>query len=323
MIAGLEEITDGEILFDGKRVNDLSPKERDVAMAFEDYALYPALSVYDNISFPLKAPHRAGDYTAETIKEKVNSLADMLELNDILDSKVTRLSGGQQQRISLARALIRPAKLYVLDEPLSHLDGRQQLEVRASLRRMQQMENTTMVLVTHNQAEAISMADRIILMNFGVIQQVGTPWEIWNEPNSLFVADFIGDPPMNFISAKFDRNKKVFTSSEFIINASEQITNAAEKYDDNTEYTVGIRPDDFEFSLEKKEGFSIFGEVWVIEPLGDESIITILFKNHKIKVLVPGDLEIRMGETMWLKPNLMKVHIFENKSGISLRNKTV
>lgn len=321
MIAGLEEITDGEIKFDGNRVNELSPKDRDVAMAFEDYALYPALSVFDNISFPLKAPHRAHLYTKANMNEKVRDLATMLDLTDILDSKVTKLSGGQQQRISLARALIRPARVYVLDEPLSHLDARQQIDVRASLRRMQQIEKSTMILVTHNQAEALSMADRVVLMNRGEIMQIGTPWAIWNEPSNLFVADFIGDPPMNFLSARFDTDKCQFSTKHFDIEALPEITEAAKARTQDCDYTIGIRPDDFSFSLTSVEGYSIFGDIWVVEPMGDETIVTIACGEQRVKVIVPGDLRLETGRRLWLKPNLLQVHIFDNSTGHSLRNK--
>ncbi len=321
MLAGLEDITGGEVLFDGKVVNQLTPKERDVAMAFEDYALYPALSVFDNIAFPLRAPHRAAGYTEEQVRKKVGELAEMLDLTSILDHRVRKLSGGQQQRISLARALVRPASAYVLDEPLSHLDGRQQLEVRASLRRMQQIEKTTVLLVTHNQAEAISMADRIILMNMGEIEQIGTPGEIWNEPASLFVAQFIGDPPMNFIPARFDKASKVFKAEKFSIEAVKEIQEAANTFPDDEEFIVGIRPDDFDLSKEEKPGHYLSGNVWIVEPMGDETIITVsIAAGTRLKALVPGDFIAEVGERMWLGPNLESVHIFRNRTGKSLHN---
>ena len=318
MITGLEEITAGQILFDGQVVNKLAPKERDVAMAFEDYALYPALSVFDNIAFPLRAPHRAANYTPEEVKRKVHELAQVLDLSPILKQSVKKLSGGQQQRISLARALIRPASVYVLDEPLSHLDGRQQLEVRASLRRMQQIQKTTILLVTHNQAEAIAMADRIILMNNGLIEQIGTSAEIWNNPVSLFVADFIGDPPMNFIKAHYDRDGKTFKAHETLIPVPKKHIQSASLLGTETEFTIGIRPSDIAVSLKQEAGSTLWGEVWVMEPMGDESIVTVSRDELKLKALVPGDFRAEIGQRVWLSPNLDLVHIFSNQTGNSL-----
>ena len=318
MITGLEEITAGQILFDGKVVNKLSPKERDVAMAFEDYALYPALSVFDNIAFPLRAPHRAAQHTPEEIKRKVSELANVLDLGPILKQSVKKLSGGQQQRISLARALIRTASVYVLDEPLSHLDGRQQLEVRASLRRMQLLTKTTIILVTHNQAEAISMADRIVLMNNGLIEQVGTAEEIWNEPASLFAADFIGDPPMNFIKARYERDGQTFKANQTEIPVPKRLAQAAAGLGTETEFTIGIRPSDITVSKKQGSSSSLWGEVWVMEPMGDESIVTVARDELKLKALVPGDFRAEIGERIWLSPNVDLVHIFSDRTGRSL-----
>ena len=318
MITGLEEISAGQILFDGKVVNKLSPKERDVAMAFEDYALYPALSVFDNIAFPLRAPHRAAQHTAEEIKRKVSELANVLDLGPILNQSVKKLSGGQQQRISLARALIRTASVYVLDEPLSHLDGRQQLEVRASLRRMQLLSKTTIILVTHNQAEAISMADRIVLMNNGLIEQVGSAEEIWNDPVSLFVADFIGDPPMNFIKARYDRDSRTFKANQTEIPVPKRLAQTAAGLGAETEFTIGIRPSDITVSKKQEAGSSLWGEVWVMEPMGDESIVTVARDELKLKALVPGDFRAEIGERVWLSPNVDLVHIFNKQTGKSL-----
>lgn len=318
MITGLEEITAGQILFNGKVVNQLTPKERDVAMAFEDYALYPALSVFDNIAFPLRAPHRAAQYKPEDIKRKVTELATVLDLGPILNQSVKKLSGGQQQRISLARALIRTASVYVLDEPLSHLDGRQQLEVRASLRRMQQIEKTTIILVTHNQAEAISMADRIVLMNNGNIEQIGTSEEIWNDPVSLFVADFIGDPPMNFIKARYDRESRSFKAHQTDIPVPQRLAQSAAGSGVETEFTIGIRPSDITVSKKQQGGASLWGDVWVMEPMGDESIVTIARDELRLKALVPGDFRAEIGERVWFAPNVDLVHIFSNRTGRSL-----
>ena len=320
MIAGLEDISAGHIRFDGKIVNDLSPSERDIALAFEDYALYPALTVFENIALPLKAPKRSHLFDSSEIERKVIEIAEMVDLKPILHRPVKNLSGGQQQRISLARALVRQASVYLLDEPLSHLDSRQRLELRANLKRKHLLEKTTLILVTHDQSEALSMADRIVLMDFGNIQQIGTPWEIYNKPVNLLVANFIGDPPINFLMAECsdERNKLLCHGFEFdmpdrIRQKISQSGNAKKN-----QYHIGVRPNHFVVSKNEKSGYPIFGKVYVVEPLGDEVIITLSCNGIKIKAVLSNDFKTKTGEMLWLKPNPDYLHIFDNITGVRL-----
>ena len=205
MIAGLEEISEGEILFDGKVVNNMSSRERNIALAFESYALYSPLTIYENIAFPM----RARSVSDHEIDEKVKSISEALELTDILNRKPGHLSGGQQQRVSLARALVRNPNVFLLDEPLSHMDSRGRAVIRVRIRRIHDELGTTTIYVTHDQEEAVALADKVIVMNMGTIQQAGTVDELWNHPCNLFVAGFIGEPSMNFIKGKVESTNRV------------------------------------------------------------------------------------------------------------------
>ncbi|UCF92631.1 MAG: ABC transporter ATP-binding protein [Desulfobacterales bacterium] len=318
MIAGLEKVSAGRIRFNERIVNDLSPAERDVALAFEDYALYPALSVFDNIALPLKAPRRSHLFDPSQIERKVNEIAEMVDLKPILKRAVKNLSGGQQQRISLARALVRPASVFLLDEPLSHLDSRQRLELRANLKRKHLLEKNTLILVTHDQSEALSMADRIVLMNYGNIQQIGTPWEIYNRPANLLVANFIGDPPMNFLEAECRADRKKLVCHEFEFEMPDRIMQKVSKNGEikNIPYQIGIRPNHFEVSKKDAPGFPIFGKVYVIEPLGDEIIITLSCNGTKIKAILPNDFKTEIDAMLWLKPQPDYLHVFDSITGM-------
>jgi multiple sugar transport system ATP-binding protein len=206
MIAGLEQITDGDFLINGRRVNDLSPRERGIAMVFQSYALYPHLTVYENMAFGLEL---AG-FDEDVIKERVSQAAKVLGLTDYLDRKPRNLSGGQRQRVALGRAIIRHADIFLMDEPLSNLDAKQRVSMRSELIKIHRSVGATTIYVTHDQIEAMTMADRIVVMNLGRIQQVGTPKELYFHPQNLFVAGFIGDPPMNFVNGHLEGEEFVF-----------------------------------------------------------------------------------------------------------------
>ena len=198
MIAGIEEISGGEIFIDDVLVNRMPPAQRDIAMAFETYALYPPLTVRENLAFPMQVRGMPRDQIAK----EVDRVVKLMDLQDVLDRKPDQLSGGQQQRVSLGRCIARPAKAYLFDEPLSHVDSKSRLRMRAEIKRLQETLNTTSIYVTHDQLEALALGDRIMVMNFGEIQQIGTPEEIYNQPRNVFVADFIGEPPFNFFDGQ-------------------------------------------------------------------------------------------------------------------------
>ena len=226
MIAGLEDITNGELYINGKLSNDIPSKDRDIAMVFQSYALYPNMNVYNNMAFSLKVRH----YPADKIKERVLEVAKILELEDYLERKPKQLSGGQKQRVALGRAIVRNAQLFLLDEPLSNLDAKLRVQMRSEIIRLHKKANITSIYVTHDQTEAMTMADRIVVMKNGWIQQVGTPYEIYKHPANKFVASFIGSPAMNFINAKYCNGKLSFSDGFEMKLSDEQIKSHDDYY---------------------------------------------------------------------------------------------
>ncbi len=313
MIAGLEEITRGELLFDGQVVNHLSPRDRNIALAFESYALYPPLTVYENIAFPLQA--RGID--RNEIDRKVRQIAEALELTDVLRRKPANLSGGQEQRVSLARALVRDPNVFLLDEPLSHMDQRVRAVLRARIRRIHDELNTTTIYVTHDQEEAVALADRIILMNLGVIQQIGTVDELWEFPANEFVAGFLGTPSMNFIDGRIEAPDKVWIATNGMKAVFGFDKKLKEGYRDG-DVTVGIRPDKVILCSGEKQGNALPCVIEVIEPQGEQKILTGRFGNTEIKVLVGQTREVSVGITAWLEFNPESIHLFDKETGNSL-----
>ena len=316
MIAGLEEITKGEILFDGNPVNNLTPSERNIALAFESYALYPLMTVYENIAFPL----RARGLDDSEVDKKVRFIADELDLMDILKKKPSSLSGGHQQRVSLARALVREPNVTLLDEPISHMDQRVRAEMRARIRRLHDELNLTTIYVTHDQAEAVSLCDRLAVLNFGELQQLGTVDEIWNQPANRFVATFVGEPQMNFITATME------TPQEVSIPTSEgKITFPYSRKVDQSyvgsEITIGFRPHQITLSLSKKhEGGAIGGVVELIEFQGESAILTLTLEDlhhTEVKVVVSGERPGKAGDSVWLGFSPEIIHLFDKEITIS------
>ena len=319
MIAGLEIITSGSIYIKDRLVNNLKPGERNIAMAFENYALYPTLSVYENIAFPLRAQKMASN----KIKENIFAIADLLRIEDILTSKPKELSGGQQQRISLARALVKNADLYLMDEPISHLDADMRRRMRAELKRLHQTTGMTVVYVTHDQLEAMSMADRIAVMNDGIIRQLGTPSEIFDHPQDEFVAGFIGSPPMNFFDCLLRTQAgrfaiEVGTCSFFI---SDEIGNKLQKSINlqNGRLRLGIRPEDIDLAPAPADG-AMSGKILIIEPVG-ESIIYRIAISDKFDLLaeVPADSAVSVEEgRIHVSFTPEKMHFFHPETGNAL-----
>lgn len=310
MIAGLELITKGEIYLDGEVINWLSAKERNIALAFETYALYPHLTLFENIAFPL----RIRGLKDQEVRKEVKRIAEMVDLTPALDKFPSEVSGGHQQRTSLARALIRPASLYLLDEPLSHLDAQQRTEFRVQIKRIQKTQNLTMLFVTHDQLEALALADKIAILNLGVLQQIGTPEEVYEYPENLFVADFVGEPPMNFI--------KVFLVKEeedYVAKLYNQKVKIPESYKDSigrlyrgnsTEIILGIRPIYIYISESAKDQF-ISGEVYVFEDIGESGILTVQIGDTLIKIELSPGYSFQLGEKVNISLNLEKMLIFD------------
>jgi len=314
MIAGIEDITKGEIYLDGEIINWLSAKERNIALAFETYALYPHLSLFENIAFPLRIRGRKD----QEVRKEVKKIADMLEITNVLNKLPSEVSGGHQQRTSLARALIRPASLYLLDEPLSHLDTQQRTEFRVQIKRIQKTQNLTMLFVTHDQLEALALADRIAVLNLGVLQQIGTPEEIYDYPENLFVADFVGEPPMNFIKATLIREKNVYTAKLYNqeLKIPENYKDSIEKFykGDGTEIMLGIRPIYIDIS-KPAEGQTISGEVYVFEDIGESGILTVQIGDALIRVELNPGYSFKLGEKVNITFDLEKILIFNPATG--------
>lgn len=314
MIAGIEDITKGEIYLDGEIINWLSAKERNIALAFETYALYPHLSLFENIAFPLRIRGRKD----QEVRKEVKKIADMLDITDVLDKLPSEVSGGHQQRTSLARALIRPASLYLLDEPLSHLDTQQRTEFRIQIRRIQKTQNLTMLFVTHDQLEALALADRIAILNFGVLQQIGTPEEVYEYPENLFVADFVGEPPMNFIKATLIREKNDYMAKLYNqkLKIPENYKDSMEKFykGDDTEIMLGIRPI-YIYISKPGENQIISGEVYVFEDIGESGILTVQIGDALIRVELNPGYSFKLGEKVNITFDLEKILIFNPISG--------
>lgn len=305
MLAGLEEITEGNIYIKGKRVNDLTPRERNVAMSFENYGLYN-MSVYDNIAYPLKI-HKVPE---DQIKKQVLEMAKQLRINTILGQTPNSLSSGQKQRVSIARALVRNPDVTIMDEPLSHLDARMRSNMRSIIRHIHDNLNLTTVYVTHDQIEAMTMADRILIMNNGHLQQIGTPDEVYYYPSNIFVASFVGTPEMNFINCVLQKvnNKLCFIyKNEFAIDASRY----GSRIKEGEKVVLGIRPYDIRVSSSPLRDF-VKASVFVVEPLGETTEITVISGDIRIKVEIDGDnFNLASGDDIYYQIRSDKIHIFD------------
>jgi multiple sugar transport system ATP-binding protein len=310
MIAGLEDITAGEILIDDEVINDLHPKDRNIGLAFEDYALYPPLSVYDNVAFNL----RAKKVPEEKIKEQIGHIAPLMKIGDLLELKPTGLSGGQKQRVNIARAIVRQPKLLLLDEPLSHLDGKMRQVMRTEIKRLHHEIKCTTVIVTHDQLEAMSLTDRIAVMHEGKLQQFGTPLEIYDDPANEFVAGFIGEPPMNLVNVVIEKAGENFL---FGIDNGRVKIPAPKKYNsvvkDGMHVRLGIRPTDLWVGGVDSGGNSV--TIAVYENLGDEKRISIRIGEEFLMLITDTEREYHSGESIKLEVNENKTHLFDIETG--------
>ena len=304
MIAGLEEITKGELYIDHELCNDKTPKDRDIAMVFQSYALYPHMSVYDNMAFGLKLK-RMPKYE---IDKRVHEAARILQIEEYLDRKPKALSGGQRQRVALGRAIVRNAKVFLMDEPLSNLDAKLRVQMRSEIIRLHEVLGATTIYVTHDQTEAMTMASRIVVMKAGRIQQIGTPIEIYNNPANLFVAGFIGSPAMNFLKVDFDSETGIATCSD-----GRTITIPKEQYEGKNiprKVTLGIRPEDFiPTDFTNPEAYEI--TVNVAELLGNEYYIHTNFGGVDLIVKFPAKRLISTREKLYVEIVKEKIHFFD------------
>ena len=317
MVAGLEDISGGELKIDDKVMNDVEPKDRDIAMVFQNYALYPHMTVYDNMAFGLKLRK----IPKAEIEVKVQEAAEILGLVPYLKRKPKALSGGQRQRVALGRAIVRDAKVFLMDEPLSNLDAKLRVQMRGELIKLHNRISTTTIYVTHDQIEAMTMASRIVVMKDGYIQQVGAPKEIYDNPVNMFVAGFIGTPPMNFIKGIVDA-KGVFTAGNQTIKVPANKLSILKENDFlNKELVMGIRPEDIhdEATIKETHPDSILEiTVDVAELLGAETNIYTSVNESPICASVSARADIRMGDTMKLGLDMTKCHFFDPESELRL-----
>jgi len=315
MIAGLEEISEGSLRIGERVVNDLAPKDRDVAMVFQSYALYPHMSVYDNLAFGLKLRK----IPKAEIDRRVREAAGTIELTNLLDRKPKQLSGGQRQRVALGRAIVREPAVFLMDEPLSNLDAKLRVQTRAEIARLHQRLRTTVVYVTHDQVEAMTMGDRIAVMNFGVLQQVGPPQELYEHPVNKFVAGFIGSPAMNFVNvaAKQENGATVLTDGTLTLPLPERLRSIIDGSD--RELTMGIRPEHFELATNGSAPpagmATIRASTDVVEFLGNEELLHVRVGEHDLVAIVDASHRVKPGDVLELQVPLEKVHLFDAEEG--------
>ncbi len=323
MIAGLEEITEGEISIDGRIVNDVAPKDRDIAMVFQNYALYPHMTVYENMAFSLKLKK----VDKKTIDEKVRQAAEILDITSYLNRKPKALSGGQRQRVAIGRAIVREPKVFLMDEPLSNLDAKLRNQMRAEIIKLRQRINTTFIYVTHDQTEAMTLGDRIVIMKDGFIQQIGTPQEVFNSPANQFVASFIGTPQMNFFDAELKKNGDTYSinlyGAEFAISEEKQAKLRANNAVAGP-VDMGVRPDHITL-CEKGVASSVNAKVDVSEMMGSSiHLHTNAHGKDVVMVIATVDLkeDAKLGFRYEDEVNFTfggnAIHIFDKESGFAL-----
>jgi multiple sugar transport system ATP-binding protein len=295
------------------RVNEIEPRDRDVAMVFETYALYPHKTVFENMAYPL----RLRSHPSSEIKSRVNHAASILEISDLLDRMPRQLSGGQRQRVAIGRAIVREPQVFLMDEPISHLDAKLRTHMRGELKHLQKVLDATMIYVTHDQLEAMSMADRIAIMHLGELQQLGTPDQIFNHPSNQFVAGFVGDPPMNFISCTLEAKGDdwCLSNEAFKITipkeAEKKMVENGTQLSGSRNVTLGVRPESFNPSLTEISGEGFTGEVYVTEPLGEAMIVDVTIPQTKLKLKTSADFDAKMGDKIWLEINKKRMHLFD------------
>jgi multiple sugar transport system ATP-binding protein len=319
MIAGLEDITDGDIMIGGDVVNDVPPKDRDIAMVFQNYALYPHMTVAENMSFGLRLKH----YPKAEITSRVTEAARMLDITDLIDRKPKQLSGGQRQRVAMGRAIVRNPKVFLFDEPLSNLDAKLRVQMRIEIKKVHQKVRTTTVYVTHDQVEAMTLADRVVVMNHGRIEQIGTPNDLYHKPATRFVAGFIGSPAMNFIPCRLEE-----AAGKLSVRLTDRIAfplpaARAARYQSvprNEKLLFGIRPEHItEARPQPEPGFEMFDAVPdVTEPMGMETLVYFTLEGTQVCARVNPNAGAREGAPLRLTVDLNNMHLLNEGTGIVL-----
>ena len=311
MLAGLEDATSGDILIGDERVNDIPTRYRDVAMVFQSYALYPHMTVAENIAYPL----RVRKTPKEEATRRVENVASLLEIKSLLTRKPRELSGGERQRVALARAIVREPRVYLMDEPLSNLDAKLRIYMRGELKRLQHTLGTTTVYVTHDQAEAMTLAHRVAIMRDGRLQQFDTPMNIYNRPANRFVAEFIGAPAMNFIDGRIDSDARMFIASGVALPlAAAQM----ERVQGRERVTLGLRPEHVQVAAEAREGW-LQAVVYVTELMGNETIVFLRLGDEKIIARAAADFRAAIETPLWTRLEMDRADFFDAESGAALR----
>ena len=294
MIAGLEDITDGEIKLDNRVINKVDPSERDIAMVFQNYALYPHMNVFKNLSYGLK---NKGE-SKEEIEKKVNEVAELLEIKEFLQRKPGQLSGGQRQRVAMGRAIVRNPKIFLFDEPLSNLDAKLRNQMRLEIKKLQRQMDVTSIFVTHDQTEAMTLGDRIVVINNGIVEQVGTPKEIYSNPNTKFVAEFIGSPQMNLFDCSIENGIAKLGEGQVNLDNSININDAS----------IGIRPDDIQINDSGK----FETKANLVEYLGSDMIIYSSIGDQDFSCKLSSKIDVKAGENFKFDITPSSVHVFDN-----------
>ena len=320
MVAGLEEISSGQLSIDGKVVNDVEPKDRDIAMVFQNYALYPHMTVFDNMAFGLKLRK----VPKAEIKQKVEEAAKILDLDKLLDRKPKALSGGQRQRVAMGRAIVREPKVFLMDEPLSNLDAKLRVQMRAEIASLHQRLGATIIYVTHDQTEAMTLGTRIVVLKDGIIQQVDSPQKLYNEPDNLFVAGFIGSPQMNFLDAvcAVDGNtvSLKFGESSIVLPPEKSKKLISGNYNGKT-VVLGIRPediDDSKLALETHKDSVFSTKVTGYELLGSEVLLYYNVNGSSMTAKVDSRTPARLGDSIKLAMDIEKIHVFDKETELTI-----
>jgi len=314
MIAGLEEISGGDLFIDSKRVNDEAPKDRDIAMVFQNYALYPHMSVYDNMAFGL----RIRKFAKAEIDTRVKEAAQILDIEELLDRKPKALSGGQRQRVAVGRAIVRKPKVFLFDEPLSNLDAKLRVQMRAEISSLHSRLQATMIYVTHDQTEAMTMGDRIVVMRSGIIQQIGTPLKLYNSPVNRFVAGFIGSPPMNIAPAELSQQDgKIVAREEGMTVVIPKSREEVLRPYIGRKVLMGVRSEDLKFTGKAGES-NLNAEIIVVEPLGNETHLYLETKESQLIARISSEHEFQVGERANFAPDVEKMQFFDIETERSL-----
>jgi multiple sugar transport system ATP-binding protein len=311
MLAGLEDITGGDILINDRVVNEVEPRDRDIAMVFQDYALYPHMSVYQNLAFSL----RYRNVKKDAVRARVANAAEILGLEELLDRRPKQLSGGQRQRVAMGRAIVREPQVFLFDEPLSNLDAKLRGSMRQEMKKLHRRLGVTTVYVTHDQIEAMTLADRVVVMNNGIIEQTGTPDEVYRSPNTLFVAGFIGAPTMNLLHGRSN------AAGDLVLDQSsdQSVLGVGGNIEPDRALVFGIRPEKVSIAGDGDSDNVVSGTVEVVEMLGADTLVFARVGDAEISARLPSEIRPKPGETLRFSFNMTYHHLFDSQSGTALQ----